>query len=77
MEHVEQLEELVQSQKQALQDPKVHRVMMAHLAPQATLVQEVEQVTLVHLVQQDLQDNLEIKDQLVFVVLKELLEQKD
>jgi len=34
-------------------------------------------VTLAHLVQQDLQDNLETKDQPVFEVLKDLPEQKD
>jgi len=39
MDPEEQLEELAQLQKQVLQDPKAHRVMTAHPAPQVTLVQ--------------------------------------
>jgi len=45
MEPEEQLVHLDQLQKQVLQDPKDHKVTMAHQAPQVILEQQEGQVT--------------------------------
>jgi len=72
----EQLVHLDQLQKQVLQDPKDHKVTMAHQALQVILEQQVGQVTSEPLVQPDLQDKLVMSEQPVFVVLKDLQVQK-
>jgi len=76
MDPEEQPERLDQLQKQASQDLKDHKVTMDHLVPQVIPVHEVEQETSDPVVQPDLLDKVETRDQLVFVVPLDLKEQK-
>jgi len=76
MDPVEHLEHQDQLQKQANQELRDHRVTMDHQVPPVILVHEVVLVTLDPLVWPDLLDKSETWDQVVFVGLKDLKEQK-
>jgi len=76
MDHEEQMEPQDQLQKQVNQDPKDHRVTMAHPVPQVIPVHEVVQETSDPLVHLDLKDKMVTLDQLESVEPLDLKEQK-